>query len=1116
MHQPPYPESTWSQPSPREYARVAQNDHEPVAQYDHEPAPQYDHQPAAQYDHQSAAQYDHQPAARYDHQPVTQYDPQPVAQHHDQPAGQYDQRDLPSPLDNDDLHQPHPVQSAWSPTTPRDYNAVSQNAWPVEEDRSPSPVSFNKPEGPTSELPKSDYRPIALRWQFIGLIIIVLAGLIGGMGYALHDLGNSDSTAKIETRSVFDLQGSLGLIKRTTTRFEIRDLAAFKRRFGIAERQATASEAAVVSVKAEPTKAAEPEPAAEPTEEAAKPAEPTEPAEEPAEPADDSVTEIEVKPTPAEPTEEKPTEEKTEPSPTKNKAGSSPSPTEDDSNDSSPTPTEDDSDSSPTPTEDDSDSSPTPTEDDDSVSSPTPTDNKGKKKPSPTPTDDDDDSITSPTPTETDDDDDGTKTSPTPTETDDDDDDDSTLVTRLVEKKYTTTRVSAEARKAYSTDVVVTEEETMASTMVYSVAGYTSTIALSADPDKPQGLVPEYTTVIQPARETTQVTYYETNVVKTVPTTQTSFGPPVTYVETGTTRLTSVFFIDERGKPIEKAVTQVKTSEVPATVKTIVETPPVETILQTQADGQVVTVLSTPLPTTRVTSVAPTKVVVTDVSTPTGDFRIVEEVTTYTLTGKGYFIGKFLPPIIAVLVAMMLRAINQAARQFQPFAALSRPDGALGKDALTLRFDGIDSIILPFKLLANSQPLPFITSLAAWASSFFAPLASEAIGLKIHGRCRQGTFDGCALELGMSPKAAYGLLALLIGIGALLVATIVVISRRWSTGVAANPWCSANAAALMARNPDLRALPLHDYRALKAAVVDKRFKMGTFRNHEGRDEYGIVLYHGSSHGVEEAYNTCPYEEGGPRPQSHRAPQTFAALTFWYRFLFAVFLLCLLAFVCYYHFAETFGHLPKELKTAMQSSQFGVRFVCSALGVAVILLWDMLFTSVAAITPFRRMADKSQSPTRSVLMTPPTNPISGLFVALRAGDLLLFLTAVASLMAEFLPILFANVPYNLTQTKIAHQVCSRLSAGILLFMVIGLFGSLFVQWPDLPVDPRSLVGAMWYVAEAPWVAGVEGVAGMNAKNRKNKIQGLGGRWSYGYVQTRQGRRLAIEHDVGWRR
>ncbi|KAI1010728.1 hypothetical protein LB503_005049 [Fusarium chuoi] len=159
-------------------------------------------------------------------------------------------------------------------------------------------------------------------------------------------------------------------------------------------------------------------------------------------------------------------------------------------------------------------------------------------------------------------------------------------------------------------------------------------------------------------------------------------------------------------------------------------------MVQTLADGQVITSVSTPIGTTRVTTVPPTNVVVTDVETPTGDTKIVVEATTHTLTHSGYFIGKFLPPIVAVLLAMGIRALNQQG-------------GALGREALLLSFDGWMSIYLPFKLLFNNQPLPFLTSLALWASSIAAPLSSEAVGLKIYGSCKKGAIDGCALELGL-------------------------------------------------------------------------------------------------------------------------------------------------------------------------------------------------------------------------------------------------------------------------------------------------------------------------------------------------------------------------------
>lgn len=173
--------------------------------------------------------------------------------------------------------------------------------------------------------------------------------------------------------------------------------------------------------------------------------------------------------------------------------------------------------------------------------------------------------------------------------------------------------------------------------------------------------------------------------------------------------------------------------------------------------------------------------------------------------------------------------------------------------------------------------------------------------------------------------------------------------------------------------------------------------------------------------------------------------------------------------------------------------------------------------VAVITPFRRMAEDPQVPTRSVLVTPATNAVSGLLVALRIRDPLLFFTAFTTLLAQFLPILLANVPYSLTQTSEAHEYCSRLSIGILLVMVIAMLCSLLVKWPDLPVDPRSLAGALWYVADAPWVRGLEGVAAMSAKKRKDAVQGLGGSWTYGPIHTPTGERMCIEHGTtGFRR
>jgi len=533
------------------------------------------------------------------------------------------------------------------------------------------------------------------------------------------------------------------------------------------------------------------------------------------------------------------------------------------------------------------------------------------------------------------------------------------LTTALVEEVFTTMVTKPGSLEVTSVTELITETGEVTRTIVETIAGSTyvtsSAIPLAPEdsPDETSGAgAPQPTvtyveyTVTAAASEKTIITAMESGVVRTTVKETTRTGPPVVYASVGTTTLYSVLTLDSDGKVAKPPVTKYRTSQVEAQVKTIVDAPPPVTMVQTLPDGQVITSVSTPIGSTRVTTMPPTQVVITDVSTPTGNTKIIVEATTHTLTQSDYFIGKFLPPIVAVLLAMGIRALNQSAQQYQPFAALTREGGALGREALLLSFDGWMSIYLPFKLLFNGQSLPFLTALIFWLSGLVTPLSAEAIGLKIYGRCSKGAIDGCALELGVSNQAAYALIGLLGVLVVLLIFTLSVISRHWRTGVYANPWCAVNTAALVARNPEIRSMGSSDWKDLKSAITEKRFAMGWFRNQEGRDEYGVVVVGDLGRDTSAPYANTPYTEGmAYRPQTRRrAPQTFMALSFWYRFTFLVFLICLLGFIGYYHFVDTFGSVPKNMKKLMESQEFGVRFVCSALGVIVVFCWDFLFSS----------------------------------------------------------------------------------------------------------------------------------------------------------------------------
>ncbi|KAK0386629.1 hypothetical protein NLU13_6464 [Sarocladium strictum] len=681
-----------------------------------------------------------------------------------------------------------------------------------------------------------------------------------------------------------------------------------------------------------------------------------------------------------------------------------------------------------------------------------------------------------------------------------------------------------------TTESVITSD--VVTTITSSVPGFVTTIFPTApeptgteEPPQPSGVessVAGYDVVITQTFTGSQTIMVDVTVTTTKPGDR--------FVKLGTTRISSTFTVDRQGRKVEGAMTSVFTTAVGGTVITSVEQPQ-PTVLETIGpDGLLTRVTSTPAPITYISSVPPTKTVITATSAPTapGDMIIVET-TDYEITPGGYFIGKFLPPLLAVTLALAIRAVDLTAKLYQPFASLSHPLGAMGKDSLTLHFEGWKGFWRPFGMLAQGHPVPFLSTLAVWLSNALAPVATEAIIFDIQGHCKADSIMGCALTLGVSEKGSYALLALLGTIAVLLVLVMGAISARWKTGVFADPWCVAGAAALI-RNPDIRALArLDHYSTVKAAVAEKRFCLGWFRRDDRaeQEEYGLVLCDEAGRSLrgsrrEEANAAVVSEtaasehDGGVgglygqdvTPRARKPPATFVALMFWWRLVFMIYMVALMGFIIYYHLGIK---VPQSLEDFFQREKFGARFISSALGMIVVLCWECIFDSVAILAPYRRMARRPQKASQSVLARRPTYAVTGIFTGIRERDLLLFSISTMAVLADFLPMLFANVPYDLSQAEVVHLVCARVAAGLLLLMVVVLFATMFARWPELPVDPRSVAGQMWYVAEARWAAErLDGIGLMSERERKDLFDSMGGKWYYSVTRADNGR-MGVEME-----
>jgi fluoride exporter len=151
-----------------------------------------------------------------------------------------------------------------------------------------------------------------------------------------------------------------------------------------------------------------------------------------------------------------------------------------------------------------------------------------------------------------------------------------------------------------------------------------------------------------------------------------------------------------------------------------------------------------------------------------------------------------------------------------------------------------------------------------------------------------------------------------------------------------------------------------------------------------------------------------------------------------------------------------------------------------------------------------MAKHPQPANTSILLGRPTNEFYCLYKAFKHRDLFLALVAAVTILGKALPVVMSNIAYTLSQTYISYLVCAGASIAILSVMTLTLAGSMFVRWPYLPVDPRTMAGTLYYFAADPDVAeGFAGLGHLQRAERNRRVEALGRRYSYGRIADQRG-------------
>ncbi len=157
-----------------------------------------------------------------------------------------------------------------------------------------------------------------------------------------------------------------------------------------------------------------------------------------------------------------------------------------------------------------------------------------------------------------------------------------------------------------------------------------------------------------------------------------------------------------------------------------------------------------------------------------------------------------------------------------------------------------------------------------------------------------------------------------------------------------------------------------------------------------------------------------------------------------------------------------------------------------------------------------MSQRALPAQRSILISPPTNPCSGLYSALRQRHPYLGVLAVATLVADFLPVTMSHVPFSVLETYQTQYTCAYLSIAILVVMMVAVASSLVVCWPHMPVDPRTIAGAMYYVCDSSILISFDGLAGVEMRDRDWMVKSMCVQYGFGTLTGVSGKeRVGID-------
>lgn len=153
----------------------------------------------------------------------------------------------------------------------------------------------------------------------------------------------------------------------------------------------------------------------------------------------------------------------------------------------------------------------------------------------------------------------------------------------------------------------------------------------------------------------------------------------------------------------------------------------------------------------------------------------------------------------------------------------------------------------------------------------------------------------------------------------------------------------------------------------------------------------------------------------------------------------------------------------------------------------------MLLGVALMEPYRQLWRRPQPALKSVAVAPPTTVFVGIWESLMRREIFASCVALANILSKLTPPLLSNVPFSPVQTWLFHQVATWTAMACLAFLTLVLgYGTLFVKYPHMPIDPGSVAGKMYYLCDSDVLHDFQGLSG---RDEKDCLARLDPDWKY---------------------